>query len=294
MQELKESVKNILEERNYEIYQSTGCFDIAAKKEEILLIKVLKNIDSFLFSHALSLQSISSALCAFPFLIGENTNREKLLPRVIYERFQIPAMCKETFEIILDNEFPEFLRKRGGVYVEIDPIALRKARKEKNLTQKKLAELVGVSQKTIYMHEKLRLRANPELVEKIENVLGQKIKSKANVFKRYDFKGKAKDSLEKFVSKKLRKMGFEVYFTYHAPFDISAKEKEIVISDVERDKRKIKYRYERFAEFVEFLGFSGAVITEDYKRECEVPIIPKKDLEEINSKREFIKLIKNS
>lgn len=293
MRELRENVKNLLEQRNYEIYETTGCFDIAAKKEELLLIKILKNIDSFIFHHALSLQSISSALDAYPFLIGKNTNHEKLIPGIIYERFQIPVMCIETFEMILDSEIPELWRNKGGIYVEINPSALRNARIENNLSQKELAELVGVSLKTIYIHEKFRLKANIKIVEKIESVLGKKVRSKVNVFRRYEFRGKAKDNLEKFVSKKLREIGFDVYFAYHAPFDVSAKEKEVIISDIENDRRKIHYRYRRFAEFVRFLGFDGAVITENYRKECEVPIIPKKDLEEVKTKKEFIKLVRS-
>ncbi|HIQ50231.1 MAG TPA: helix-turn-helix domain-containing protein [Nanoarchaeota archaeon] len=293
MREIKEAVKNLLIERDYEVYESTGCFDIAGKKDELLLIKILKNIDSFVLQHALSLQSISSALDAYPFLIGNNTNYEKLVPGVIYERFQIPAMCIETFRMILDKEFPEFYRQKGGVYVEIDPVALRKARIENKLSQKQLANLVGVSSKTIYMHEKFRLKASIKIVKKIEKVLGKKVSGKAHVFRKYEFKGKAKDSLEKFVAKKLNEIGFETYFTYHAPFDVSAKEKEIIISDIEQDKRKISYRYKKFAEFVEFLGLSGAVITEDYRKECKIPIISKKDLEEVKTKKDFIKLLRN-
>ena len=293
MQELKENLKSLLLSRDYEIYESTGCFDIAAKKKELLLIKTLKNIDSFVFPHALSLQSISSALDAHPFLIGENTNHEKLIPGIIYERFRIPAMCIETFEMILDGAYPELLRSKGGVYVEIDPHALRDARKEKNLSQKELAEFVGVSMKTIHMHEKLVLRAELKTVEKIESVLGKKIRKQTEIFRKYSFRGRAKDTLEKFVSNKLKEIGFDVYFTYHAPFDVSAKEKEIVISDIENDRRKIKYRYKRFASFVEFLNLHGAVITENYRKESEIPIIPKKELEEVKDKKEFIKLLRN-
>ena len=293
MHEIKEVVKNMLMEREYRIYEATGCFDIAGKKDELLLIKILKNIDSFIFQHALSLQSISSALDAYPFLIGNNTNYEKLVPGIIYERFQIPAMSVETFEMILDSKFPEFYRKKGGVYAEIDPLALRKARIENKLSQRELAELVGVSSKTIYMHEKFRLKASIRIVKKIEKVLGKKVSSKIHVFRKYEFKGRAKDSLEKFVGKKLNEMGFEIYFAYHAPFDVSAKEKEIIISDIEHDRRKISYRYKKFAEFVEFLGFDGAIITENYKRESKIPIISKKELEEIKTKKEFIKLLRS-
>jgi putative transcriptional regulator len=293
MEMLKVSVKLALERRNYEVYESKGCFDLAAKKDNFLLLKVLKNIDGFLLEHAISLKAISAGLDAYPFLIGENTNHGKLISGVVYERFEIPAMNLATFEMVLDGEFPEILRDKGGFYVEIDPVKLRLARKEKKLTQKELARLVGVSKKTIYLHEKKPLRAEISVVRKIEEILGKSVRRSAEIFRKFEkIACSPKNELERFVENKLREFGFTTSFISSAPCDVIARENELIISEVETNKRRLAYRAKKFERFLRFLDTSGVIVTEKFKIELDIPVIEKEELGEIETKKEFIKLIR--
>ncbi len=294
MKEIREKVVHVLERKNYEVFISTGCFDVAAKKRNfLLLLKILKNIDSFLPSHATSLKALSFSLDAHPFLIGRNTNYEKLLPGVVYERFEIPAMNVETFELVLENEIPEIWRDRGGRYIEIDPIKLKVARKEKKLTQSKLAELVGVSKKTIYIHEKSRKRASVEIVEKIEHVLEKKIRASATLFRKFSEISRPSGNLESYVEKKLKTLGFSVSFVKKAPCDAVAREKNLIASEIEENRRRLEYRAKKFESFLDFIKCKGIVITNRFKVELSVPVVEKRELEKIETKEEFLKLIED-
>jgi predicted transcriptional regulator len=53
--------------------------------------------------------------------------------------------------MISQEIFPKIYRNRGGLYVEIDQEILRSTRKQKGLTQRELAEMVGINKKVIYV-----------------------------------------------------------------------------------------------------------------------------------------------
>ncbi len=294
MKEVAKRVLEILEEKNYEIFITTGCFDIAAKRRGLLLfLKILKNIDGFLPEHANSLKSICFMLDAYPFLIGENTNCERLVTGVVYERFEIPAMNAETFALVLESKIPEIWRDKGGRYAEIDPLKLKAARKEKGLTQKKLARLAGVTQKTIYMHEKMRKRAPLEVVERLESVLERRIRTQTSVFKKFSshFSSGGLKKFERYVEKKLRNLGFDVSLLKRAPCDAVAKEEKLVASEIEESRKRLEYRAKRFEEFLRFLNCRGVVITNKFKVELSVPVIEKSELEKISSRQEFFEIL---
>jgi putative transcriptional regulator len=289
--ELKRSVIDILEKNGWVTYTYHGCFDVAAKKDKLLFLKVMKNIDGFQKTQAKNLKIISSSLNAFPLLIGLNTNREKLECGVVYERFELPVLSLETFENLIERKiFPRFYRDKGGLYVEISCEMLREARRSKGLTQKELAEIIGINKKTIYEHERKNLRMIVSLAEKIEMILEKRIMKPIEVFKRFEESGNPKDNLERFVDRSFRRLGFKTKFSDQTPFDLIAKESEILISDVERNKRRIKYRCKKLNEFVSFVEHLGIVITDKIKIDAEVPVIEKRELEEIESGKELIKI----
>lgn len=291
--ELRERVKFALENRKFSIFEARGCFDIAAKKEITLFLKILKNIDSILHSHAKALKGVAGCFNGYPILIGETTCRERLISGVIYERFEIPAMNLDTFEMVLDGYEPKAFRDKGGFYVEIDPIKLRNARKEKKLTQKDLAKLVGVSVKTIYVHEKECIRAEVEVVEKIEKILGKNIRRNAIFKKPVGFATETpRNELENFIQRKMQSIGMQVSFASHAPYDVllySGEEK--IISEAELNKRRIYYRYKTLKEFAEFFESTSVVFTEKFRGRIEIPVILKRELEEIENKKDFISLV---
>ena len=255
--------------------------------------EILKNIDSILHSHAKALKKVAGCFNGYPLIIGENTCRERLVGGIIYERFEIPAMNLDTFEMVLDGYDPKAFRDKGGFYTEIDPIKLRNARKEKKLTQKELAKLVGVSTKTIYMHEKKCIRAEVEVAEKIEKILGKNIRKNAVFKKPVGFASeRPRNELENFIQRKMQSIGMQVSFASHAPYDVLVcSEEEKIISEAELNKRRIYYRYKTLKEFAEFFESRGVVFTEKFRGRIEVPVILKKELEEIESKKDFISLV---
>jgi putative transcriptional regulator len=296
MLSLRQEVLGFLEKSDYVTCEYKGCFDIAAKKNILLLLKVLLNIDSFQREQSKNLKIISNNLDAHPFLIGIQTNREKLQRGIVYERYETPTVSLKTFEdLIVNSIFPRIYRDKGGLYVEIDSAILREIRKKKNLTQRELAEAVGINKKVIYEHEKKQLRMLLEIAEKIERTLNKKIIKPIEIFKKYEEHGQPKDSIEKGVGKHLEKLGFKTDFVKQAPLDVFAKEKSLVLSDIELNKRKMIKHAASLKDFISVVKKPAVLITEKTKDEeiKGIPVIERKELKDID-KKDLIKKAKKA
>jgi len=296
MLDLRQQVKGFLEENDYATCEYHGCFDIAAKKDVLILLKILLNVDAFQKEQAKNLKIISNNLDGYPMLIGLQTNREKLKQGIVYERFEMPTLSLRTFEELICNKiFPKIYRDRGGLYVEIDSEVLKDARKRKSFTQRELAEAVGINKKVIYEHEKKQLRMLLNIAEKLEQMLNEKIIKSVEVFKKYEAHGQPGDLLEKNIGRNLEKIGFKTDFVKQSPLDVFAREKALIVSDIEIDKRKMKKRAADLKEFIDVIKRPALLITEKAKKEelLGIPLIERKELEDIDRK-ELIKRAKKA
>lgn len=288
---VKQQVKNFLEQSDYATCEYKGCFDVAAQKNVLLLLKILLNVDSFQEEQARNLKIISNNLDAHPMIVGIQTRREKLKPGIVYERYDLPTVSLRTFEDLICNSiYPKIYRDRGGLYVEIDSDVLKDSRKRKGLTQRELAEAVGINKKAIYEHEKKKLRMLLEIAERLEQILDRKIIKPTEVFKKYEEHGNPKNLLEKRIGNNLEKIGFRTDYVKQAPFDVFAKERSLVISDIEIDRRKMIKHAADLKDFIKVVRKPAVFITHDSKEEEieGIPVIKRKDLEEMD-KKELIK-----
>ena len=291
-----QKAEKLLDESNYVTSVYHGCFDIAAKREKILLVKILQNIDAMLKWQAKNLKIISENLDASPILVGEQTRVEKLHNGVVYERYGVPAVNFETFRRLVEEDImPTIYSDRGGMFVRIDSGMLREFRNRRGLTQKELAEMVGINKKAIYEHEKEELRMVMEIAQKIEKILQKKLTKEIDVLQHAQQfeKNEPKDRLEKDVGSKLKGIGFKVNYVSAAPFDIMAREKALIISDVESNKSKIEKRAPALRGFSAVTDKPILVITDKPKHfDSDIPVIGKDELKEIGSSRQLLKIAK--
>lgn len=289
---LVENIEKMFHDEGYATCRYHGCFDLAAKKRMLLFLKILKNVDSFQFEQARNLKIICTGLDARPLLVGAQTRRERLERGIVYVRFDMPAISEATLEdLVCNGIFPRIYRDKGGVYVEIDSDALKTARNKKELTQEKLAEIVGVNKKTIYEHENRNLRMMLSTAEALESVLNEKITTGIELFSgKHEAHGKPSSGLEKIVFSELQRLGFETEFAKQTPFDVVAKEKTVLISDVENNRRRILYRATALKRFVSFLERPAIIITDKIKIESELPLIERSELKELESGKELIRI----
>lgn len=290
---LVDNIEKMFLEEGYATCRYHGCFDLAAKKRMLLFLKILKNIDSFSEEQARNLRVISNSLDAQPLLVGAQTRTEKLERGIVYERFDMPTVSEDTLEDLVCNEiFPRTYRDRGGLYVEIDSDALKSARNAKELTQEELAEMVGVNKKTIYEHESRNLRMLLSAAETLESVLKEKIIADVKIFsEKREVHGGPSSGFEKTISFELKRLGFETEFARQAPFNAVSRQETLILSNVERDKRKLKYRSEELGRFVSFIRKPALLITEKAENiDFGLPAIERSELREMDSGKELIRV----
>ena len=99
-----------------------SCFDMVARKElELLLLKILINIDGFTGNQAEEIKKVAETFLASPLVVGIKSKNEYLEEDVVYERHGIPVIAKETLRnMVVDEVYPEVFADRGGYYVQMD------------------------------------------------------------------------------------------------------------------------------------------------------------------------------
>jgi len=291
---LVNKIVNSLVSHQFKVFLSQGCFDIAARKEYLMLIKSLINVDGLDQEQALSLRAISSFISAYPLIISVKTNREFLSDEIIYSRFQLPVITPEMLSKILEEEIiPAINSAKGKHSVDIDANSLREKRKELQLTLEQLSEIVGISKKALYEIENKRVNPTDETVKKLETTLRIDLKNpyklktveKSYLNPKNDFQNK--------VSKELTRIGIDNSSVYSAPFEIVGKEKFSLITNLSKNNVKIKKEASAVRK-LSSIFYSKAIFVAKKCREKSVegvPIVLESELPEIESSKELGKIL---
>jgi putative transcriptional regulator len=280
---LRQMIEEMLEENGFNYCEYSGCFDIAARRDSMLLIKLLTNVDSFQEDQANNLKIMSNSLDAKSLLVGLHTRRETLENNVLYERFEIPTVTPKTLESFLaSNTLPTLYRFRGGVFVEIDPSKLRAAREAEGFSQSELAGKVGITKKSVYEHEKKNIRIDYGNAVKLERVLKTDLMMPSHFWQTDGTDHHPKTYFETSISRTFRKMGFETSSVYQSPFNMIAKDSDLLLlSDVEERSRNIEKKIPHIKSFSKISGKSAVVITKD-ESNFEIPSLTEEQLSEMD------------
>ena len=211
-------------------------FDIIARRDkQLLIIKVLTNIDSLSSGDAEELRIIANSLQGSPMVIGLHSSSGKLEDGILYSRFGVPIISEATFhEHLLEGVPPFVYAAPGGLYVRLDGDTLKRLRQERNISLGALAEVAGVSRKAIQMYES-GMGAMIEIAARIEEFLHEPIVVPLNPFsytaevertlRTFDtFQGLNRDVFEM-----LKEIGYSVVPTIRCPFDALASEHDMLL-----------------------------------------------------------------
>lgn len=201
------------------------CFDLVARRDDTLLIvKVFQNVDGLSKETAGELKTIARTLEGSPLVIGERSGTGPLEDGVIYGRFGVPILCRSTLLEFLEEGVPPFLFSApGGLYVRLDATALRRVRDERGLSLGALAEMAGVSRRTIQMYLD-GMAATLDVAMRLEDFLKESLALPVDPFSFVDdpttgtppprFEG-----FERELFRRLQRLGYEVLPTARSPFD---------------------------------------------------------------------------
>lgn len=243
-----------------------SCFDFAARDEERLVFaKVLRNIREVSRGAAAAIKRISRCFLCASIFISDRNNEDSLRDDTVYSRYGVHVVTLKTFkDIVYRGHFPLVKASRGGYSVGMDGGKIGERRHELGLSIGKLAELVGISRRTLYGYERDMTRASVSSAYQLERILGVPLVQTVDILEPVSVNPGADDPppsespsvrnrLLRSVLSKLTQFDLEVLPMSKAPFDFAAdcpREGLKIVGGV--FKRKERLLRERISEILSF------------------------------------------
>jgi len=214
-------------------------FDVAARRgNDVILLKVLGNIDAFDAETGVEMQRLGEYLDATPLVVGLRTRDEALDPGVVYFRHGVPVLSPDTaMELFVEEVPPLIYAAPGGLYVNIDGDVLADAREERDWSLGRLANELGVSRRTVSKYED-GMNASVEVAAQLEELFEEPLTAPVSALEEDSDavndgntapdEPEADPDDERLIAI-LTRVGFEVHPTVLAPF-------EAVSEDERRDE----------------------------------------------------------
>jgi putative transcriptional regulator len=220
-------------------------FDIIARRDDLLLIiKILLNVDAMGKENAKELKTLSKLLNGTALLIGERSCFGKLEGGVLYIRYGITMLSKETlYEHFIEGVPPLVYAAPGGLCARINGKVLKEFREKNALSLGEFADRIGVSRKAIQLYED-GMGATIEVAAKIEETVREDIVLPLNPFSRIEnneddwYDDMSLESgricgLERSVFMQLHQLGYRVIPIAKCPFNALTKsEKHVIITGI--------------------------------------------------------------
>lgn len=283
-----------------------SCFDLVARRgKQLILVKVLANIDALTSEDAMALQMVAHFFNATPLVVGTKTRRGELDSGVVYKRYGVSTIAPPSFQsMIAEERLPREFIQRGGRFVAIDGSKLRDTRIIQQMTTEELAECAQVSARAILAYEKDEMDVSTDVAERLEKVLETDLmipidllqdKPKDSAIRKLDKPQEVPD-LEKRVNEFFERLGMTVLWTDRAPFHVAAKEKgPPLLSGIGSIASLTLKKRMGILKSVSMVTESDAVIiVEEGKVEegvSDLPVIRQLELDGIEKPRELKKII---
>jgi putative transcriptional regulator len=305
--EVLTATESILEEAGFQVSKRCStrpsCFDLVARRKgQLALMKMYANIGNVSIEDASELQTISECLSATPFFICNENRGKPLEDDTVYSRYNICTITPKTLEDVAVHEmYPLIEAGPGGYYVRLDGEKIRERRQKLGFSIGKLADMIGISRRTLYGYEKDMAKASVSVAYNLEWILGVPVVKSIDIFrsgvKNEGFFAAAKrmiirQHLLQKVLKKFTQINFKVAHTKRAPFDFIAQsldESLSVIGGVPDEKeRNIDQRMDEIVNFSKIVNARPIFITDGQQSPNNISLIHHKDFENLKHPKEFI------
>ena len=283
-----------------------SCFDFTARRDNLLtFVKIHNNIGSTSPNEASELGAISSFFEASSILVGERTKNRRMENDTVYSRYGIYAVTPKTLkDALFRGLFPLVMAGPGGYYVRINGELVRKRRHELGLSIGKLAEMIGISRRTLYGYERGMANASVSTAYRLEWILGTAVIEPVNIFERKKEKKGIFTTAKEFISKrcplykvlkKLMQFNFKIAQVKKAPFDFVAKIPEENLSilggiAVKREQN-LERRTEEIVSVGKVVGAQPILITsrkDEVPNSNDIPLFGLKEIEKIRKPEDFV------
>jgi len=256
-----------------------SCFDFAARKDNnTLLVKVHSDVDTFSHQDATELKIIADHVSAASLIVSQKTHDKPLADDTVYSRHAIFVVTEKTIKsIAFQTANPIVYAGPGGYFVEINGALVEKRRKELCLSIGKLAEMIGVSRRTLYGYERGMAKASVTSAYNLAKTLGIPVAKPISLLEKtrkqsYCLLTKATRVIagQALFFKVFRKFAFcNISPVHKAPFDFVMNipnEKHAIVGSIATSKEKrLNKRIEETLNICQVINAHPVLITEKPK-----------------------------
>ncbi len=306
--ELIESVRETLARAGFAVSERCDLrpvsFDLVARRDrDLLIVKVLTNVDALSESIANEIKLLSKFLEGRPVLVGLRSGTGVLEEGVVYARHEIPIVNPDTLvEYLLRGTAPVVFAAPGGFYVRLDAAALRRARNELDLSLGMLAKIAGVSRRAVQMYEQ-GMNASIDAAMRLEEHLGTELIEVVDPFSfdpaKYEPEQKPDqeaqvDPVENMVLRLLEGLGYEVRATRRSPFNaLTTQARDTFLTGVGEDSPQMRRRARIVTSVSRITERPGFFVVERTTRtQIEgLPVINRVELRKLTDPERILELI---
>jgi putative transcriptional regulator len=271
---------------------------IAARKGELLVIKVVSHIDSVSEEIARDLDNIARYLKGSPLIIGERARDTELERGAVYVRYGIYAASLSTFyDAFVEGVPPLVYASPGGLYVTINGDALRELREKKNLSLGDLGTLLGVSRRTISKYEG-GMGTTLDIAMKIEEIFDTGLVQSIDLLQyKSHFEAGSGTPEENTPMNFLERIGMRLHAMHRAPFQALIEYSEHTILTGYGTTQKVVKRAELIGNISSVTGMYAMCVLTDYDKQKKIGktlVIGEERLQTLENGSELIELIDNN
>ncbi|MEM0141686.1 MAG: helix-turn-helix domain-containing protein [Thermoplasmatales archaeon] len=277
-------------------------FDLILKKDtETIVVKVMGNVGQITEEMSKSMIAMCKFLDAHPLVIGFMNREEKIEDGVLYSRYSLPIISRQTFiSYLAEGIEPTVRAGPGGFYVEIDSEKLKRIRAEKMLSLGDIASAIGTTRRTVLMYES-GMSASIEIALKMEEFLGEGILDYVSFLwnvgsEDLNINFRKMREFERLVKAEMENKGFSIYPLRKSIVNFLAEDKDIsYFGGIEEEVSRIKKKAEYLRELYEISNKAGILIVkrgEEASEDYDVPVISYSKLSTVKDKRELVEMLK--
>ena len=277
-------------------------FDVVARRDaQLLLVKVLTNVDGLTEGVAQELRVIAQFLDAAPLVVGERSSSRALESGAVYLRYGVNIVTLDTLrEYIEDGLEPVVYAAPGGFYVNLDGARLRQLREERGLSLGDLAQAAGVSRRAIGMYED-GMGAMVEVAMRLEEFLQEPLAKPVDPFRPQPdappVEAQAPElgtGFEGAVLRAMTELGFRVVPTAKSPFSAITKEDEVILTGIAADAPDLARRAAATTNLAEVTETYGVFFVERTTTRVAIegtPVVSREELTRAVDPRDLIRLL---
>ncbi len=279
---------------HYQDFSDTNsCFDLIARKSEnVLVLKVLSNIDALRPEHARDLKKMAIVFHGHSMIVGEKSKVFTLDEHVLYDRYHLPVLSLSGFDRSLQSKFPTQRAYKGQRVVELDAQRLKSERSARELTLKELSERAGVSMESLHRYE-TGAPALADVAQKLEKILHTRLVQHINVFESAPITvEEINQPVSPAVLEQLEAIGMKFSVFERAPLTAAAMEQDLLVTHVTHAhhlKRKAGY----LAQATAITHVPGVLISSEEKATHAegIPVVSESELSTFSTAKDMIQTL---